>query len=84
MVLLRFILILILVYFIISFLGRLLFSSAARKMQGNQDFRKQQNEDRRKEGEVTVESGQKSSRKRFDKGEGEYVKYEEIKEDRSD
>lgn len=77
MALVRFLLILFLIYFIVRIFTRYIFRSYFKKMQGN--FEDQQNQYNKKEGDVTINT--KSGKgKKIDKDEGDYVDYEEIKE----
>lgn len=76
--LVKFLLILFLIYFIVRIFTRYIFQSYFKKMQGN--FENQQNQhNNKKEGDVTINT--KSGKgKKIDKDEGDYVDYEEIKE----
>ncbi len=76
---LRILLIAVLVYYIIKFLGRFLFARFLRnfesKMNGSQEIYKN-----RKEGEVTVQTQQQKNNKSKDVG--EYIDFEEIEPDK--
>ncbi len=75
--LVKFLLILFLIYFIVRIFTRYIFRSYFKKMQGN--FEDQQNQYNKKEGDVTINT--KSGKcKKIDKDEGDYVDYEEINE----
>lgn len=78
MALVRFLLILFLIYFIVRIFTRYIFRSYFKKMQGN--FENQQHQhNNKKEGDVTINT--KSGKgKKIDKNEGDYIDYEEIKE----
>ncbi len=78
MVLVRFLLIVFLIYFIIRIFTRYIFRSYFKKMQGN--FENQQNQyNNKKEGDVTINT-KSGKNKKIDKNEGDYIDYEEIKE----
>jgi hypothetical protein len=80
MFLLRFILLLVLFYLIIQILGRFLFGYGRKNTRIN-------NADssfghRRKEGDVYVDVKNDKKQKIISKDEGEYIKYEEIKDNK--
>lgn len=78
MALVRFLLILFLIYFIVRIFTRYILKSFLKKMQGNVE--NQQNQySKKKEGDVTINTKQNKSKK-IDKNEGDYIDYEEIKE----
>ena len=80
---LRTIFIIILIYYVIKFIGRLLAPFAIKKMSEkmNQDFN-QRAEKRKPEGEITVENlNSKPQSTIIDNDEGEYVSFEEIKDE---
>ena len=70
---LRTILILIILYFLVKFLGRLLFPSSSNSSTNNIP--------KRKEGDVTIHFDNRTDKKMFDKDSGEYVDYEDVDED---
>lgn len=79
MALVRFLLILFIIYFIIKIFTRYILGSFFKKMQGN--FENQQNNrNNRKEGDVIIKTQPKGGKK-IDKEEGDYIDYEEIKEE---
>jgi hypothetical protein len=82
MALLRFILILVLLYFFVNLILKMLFGNANRTQRPGFDNTRDQY--RKKEGEVFVDKDSRSDRKRFSKQDGEYVKYEEIDNDKED
>jgi len=69
----RTILILIIFYFLVKFLGRLLFPSSSNRSAG--DIPK------KKEGDVTIDFDKRTDKKMFNKDSGEYVDYEDVDED---
>lgn len=75
--------IIVLVYYALKFIGRLMAPFLVKKMADKMKSKfqnQQQNQNPTKpEGEVTVE-GEKSKESKFSKGDGEYVDYEEIKD----
>lgn len=78
MVLVRFLLILFVIYFIIRLFTRFVLGSYIKNMQRN--FENQQyNNNKKKEGDVTINTKPKSDKK-IDKDEGDYIDYEEIKD----
>ena len=78
MALVRFLLILFLIYFIVRIFTRYVFRSYFKKMQRN--FENQQNQhNNKKEGDVTINT-KPDKGKKIDKDEGDYIDYEEIKE----
>lgn len=72
--LLKTILILVAVYYMVTFINRYLLNRYARRVQ-----ERKTREGKRSEGKVTIESPGKQD-KRFPRDEGEYVDYEEIKD----
>lgn len=70
--------IIVLIYFVLKFVGRLLFPVVVKKVVNNMQARQTQYQrDQKREGEVTIEKDrqrQSSSRKT----EGEYVDFEEV------
>lgn len=68
----------VILYFIFKFVGRLLFPVVVKKAMNNmQERQSTYKREQRREGEVTVETTQQQkSRKHFDQG--EYVDFEEI------
>ena len=81
MVLFRYILIFLLLYFLVNLLGKVLFPKSN---QGRVYSRQQGDNYQKREGEININTDASSRKKRIDKDEGEYVKYEEIKEDKKD
>lgn len=78
MALVRFLLILFIIFFIIRLLTRFVLGSYIKNMKRN--FENQQNHsNNRKEGDVTINTKPKTDKK-IDKDEGDYIDYEEIKE----
>ncbi|MFC2103775.1 DUF4834 family protein [Bacteroidota bacterium] len=78
MALVRFLLILFLIYFIVRIISRYVLRSYFKKMQRN--FENQQNpHSNKKEGDVTINTDPKKGKK-IDTDEGDYVDYEEVKE----
>ena len=69
----RTILILIIFYFLVKFLGRLLFPSSSNSSTNNIP--------KRKDGDVTIHFDNRTDKKMFDKDSGEYVDYEDVDED---
>ena len=79
MALLRILLIVILVYFILKFLGRLLFAWLySQSIKNNPHIKENKAGEKEKEGEVTVQDVKKENQKFIDRDEGEYIDYEEI------
>ncbi|MFC2152578.1 hypothetical protein ACFLSE_08630 [Bacteroidota bacterium] len=78
MALVRFLLILFLIYFIVRIFTRYVLRSYFKKMQRN--FENQQNSySNKKEGDVTINTDPNKGKK-IEKEEGDYIDYEEIKE----
>ena len=78
MVLVRFALILFLIFFIIRIFSRYVLRSYLKNVQRN--FENQQNQhSNKKEGDMTVNTNPKKDKK-FDNNDGDYIDYEEIKE----
>ena len=75
---LKFILIFIAVIYLLGFLGRLLIIYWVKKMAKQAGFY-QNAPSNQKEGHVTVDFNQKKSKK-FEKNEGDYVDFDEIKD----
>ena len=69
----RTILILIILYFLVKFLGRLLFPPSSNNSSKNIP--------KRKEGDVTIHFDKRTDKKMFNKDSGEYVDYEDVDED---
>ena len=67
------ILILIILYFLVKFLGRLLFPPSSNNSSKNIP--------KRKEGDVTIHFDNRKDKKMFNKDSGEYVDYEDVDED---
>lgn len=81
MVLFRFILILLLIYFLVNLIRKMLFPNN----KGRRTYSGYQGDSHQKrEGEVNIQTGASSHKKRIDKDDGEYVKFEEISDDKSD
>lgn len=79
MILFRYILLFFLFYLIIRFLRRLFAPSEPRQSyQGSND---QYHRSREKEGEVHINKKQEGKEKLIRKDDGEYINYEEVKED---
>lgn len=73
----RFLLILFVIYFIVKIFTRFVLGSYFKNMQRN--FENQQNQyNKKKEGDVTINTKPKTNKK-IDKDEGDYIDYEEIK-----
>jgi len=73
----RFLLILLIIYFIVKFFTRFILQRFFKKMQTN--FESQQNQYQKKEeGDVTIKT-KSDKNKKIDKDEGDYVDYEEVK-----
>jgi hypothetical protein len=77
MFLLRFILLVLFFYLIIKILGRLLFPSGRENRTGSNAYSNPHKS--RKEGEVHIDFSSNKKQKIVRKGDGEYIKYEEIK-----
>ncbi len=77
MALIRFILLIILLYFILKFVFRLFFGYSMRNMFNS--GRDNQHSNRKRDGEITVNSNSSDQGKKISKEEGEYIKFEEIK-----
>ena len=69
----RTILVLIIFYFLVKFLGRLLFPPSSNKSTNNIP--------KGKEGDITIHFDNRKDKKLFDKDSGEYVDYEDVDED---
>jgi hypothetical protein len=80
MVLLRLILLFLLFYVLISFIGRLLFPRSHSRQSFSKD-NKEKRQSKRKEGEVHINYKPGKKEKLIRKDEGEYIRYEEIKDD---
>lgn len=77
MALVRFLLILFLIYFMVRIFTRYVLKSYLKNVQRNME--NQQNQyNRKKEGDVTINTKPKTDKK-IDKDEGDYVDFEEIK-----
>jgi hypothetical protein len=78
---LRTIFIIVLIYYILKFIGRLLAPFAIKKISErmNQNFH-QREENTKPEGEITV-NNQNNKKNVIDDDEGEYISYEEIKDE---
>ena len=77
MALVRFLLILLIIYFVLRIFTRYVLRSYLNKMKKN--FENQQNQyNQKKEGDVTINT-KPSKEKKFDKNDGEYIDYEEVK-----
>ena len=72
----RTLLIILVVYYGVKIIGKILFASAINQAKTN-IRQNQQQENRRREGEVTIVTDRKKSSK-HDRSEGEYVDFEEI------
>ena len=81
MFLLRFILILLLLYFVFNFVSRLLFPTARQRNHSYSRYSGNGTGNQR-EGEVSINTGSSHHKKKFDKSDGEYVSYEEVKDDK--
>ena len=82
MVFLKFLLILILIYYIIKLSIRFFLQNYMNNIRKqSENFKSQQESKKKKEGDVTIEyKDQKKKKKKFSKKEGEYVDYEELNE----
>lgn len=70
--------IIVIVYYVLKFVGRLLFPIVVKKAVNNMQARQSaNNRERKPEGEVTVES-KRSEKNRNHTTEGEYIDFEEI------
>lgn len=74
----KFILILFLIFFILKFIAQFFLKSFLRNMQNNANNQQAQH-NQKKEGDVTI-NAKPNQGKKIDKGEGDYIDYEEIKE----
>ncbi len=72
MFLIRFILFFILIYLILTSLGRFIFGLCRNSRMSGRD-----NSDTRREGDVTIQYGEKN-KKKISKDTGEYINYEEV------
>ena len=80
MVLLRIILIALLIYYALKFIGRLLFPWLFEQAIKNSPYAQGNSvKDKKRDGGVTVQDLSKEKNKVIDKDEGEYIDYEEIK-----
>ena len=79
---LRTIFIIVLIYYLIKFIGRLLAPFAIKKISERmqQNFH-QKEEESKPEGEITVENRNQKQETVIDNDEGEYVSFEEIKDE---
>ncbi len=75
---LKFLLIFIAIIYISGYLGRLLLGRWLKKMQNPSQFQNNQQQQHRPEGEVSVDK-KANDKKHFEKGDGEYVDYEDVK-----
>jgi uncharacterized protein YneF (UPF0154 family) len=73
----RFILLIIIILLIFQLIGRILFGITRRSFNQHQ-----QSNPGRREGEVYVDAKQGKKKKIIHKSEGEYIRYEEIKDDK--
>lgn len=78
MALVRFLLILFLIYFIVRIFTRYIFRSYFKKMQGNFENQHHQHNNK-KEGDVTINT-KPNKEKKIDKDYGDYVDFEELDE----
>ncbi len=78
MALVRFLLVLLVIYFIGRIFSRFILRSYVKNMKRNFENQNTQYSNK-KEGDVTINPNSKNDKK-FNKGEGDYVDYEEIKE----
>jgi len=70
--------IIVILYYLLKFLGRLLFPIVVKKAVNNMQARQSQStESRKREGEVTIETNRREQN-RTRNSEGEYVDFEEI------
>ena len=76
MVFFRLVLLFILLYLVIRFIGRILFGFQRSSVNSSQDS----NTGKRKVGDVFIDRQPDRKKKIIDKEEGEYVKYEEVKD----
>jgi hypothetical protein len=75
----RLILIILAIYFIVRFLGRLLMPIMNKNKSSGRPDSSQSGTDSRSEGDVTIEYTDKNKKnKRGDSGEGDYVDFEEL------
>lgn len=74
----KFLLILFLIFFIVKYFAQFFLRSFLNKMQNNAGNQQSQY-NRKKEGEVTINTKPKQGKK-IDKNEGDYIDYEEVKE----
>ena len=77
MVLLRFVFIVLVIFFVLRIVIRFVLRSFMKNMQGNFENQKNQHSNK-KEGDITINSKAKKNKK-FDTDEGDYIDYEEIK-----
>ncbi len=76
MPLVKFVLVLLVIYFVIRVFTRFLFRSFANRMRNNFE-NQQQSYNQKKEGDVTINNKHQNSKK-IDKDEGDYVDFEEV------
>lgn len=79
MVLLRIILIALLIYYALKFIGRLVFPWLFEQAIKNSQYSQGSVKDKKQDGDVTVQDLSKEKNKVIDKDEGEYIDYEEVK-----
>ena len=72
----RTLLIIVLVYYLFKIIGKIAMNVFVNQARANVRRQQQQN-DRRREGEVTI-MNDRNSRSRYDRSEGEYVDFEEV------
>lgn len=77
MVLLRIILIALLIYYALKFIGRLIFPWLANQVI-NKTYSNVNETGKKREGDVTIQDLSKGKNKVIDKNEGEYIDYEEV------
>ena len=75
MALIRFLLILFVIYFVIRIFSRFVLNRYVKNMRNQ--YKNQQNQYNNKEGDVTINTNSQQEKK-IDKDEGDYVDYEEI------
>ncbi len=83
--LLKIFLVFVSIVFVLGFLARIFMHRVFKKMQDrtNQHFRykdRSQSHYKQKEGTVTLNDKKRKEKKKFDKGDGEYIDYEEVDE----
>jgi hypothetical protein len=77
MILFRFILLLFLIYLIITSVRRFLFGTQKSSFSGREEY---EGTNQRREGDISVQVGSKN-KKKFSKETGEYVNFEEVKDE---